>query len=333
MTYAEWLEQWLTIYKLPTVGKKQQSNCRHAVNIIQRSPRSQKDVLDITEQDLQIILNTAVPQKKSEVKYSRSVLTKVRLVMRQSFRPLLRDGTVSSSPAAVLTLPLSPTKIILPLSHTEEDAVIAACHDDPLGHLIIFLLETGLRMSEMCNLTWDDYDPIDNSIFIAKSKTPAGIRKVYLRKVARKIIETQPHINKYIFNHTRQAPVTKTVMRRLVDRIRAVTNIKSLTCHVCRHTFVTRLCEKKTPAKAIAQIIGHANSDYVLDIYAMIEADELRKCIYILDDDGHSAVMGGNVTLPTVLYSCLQKEAEKQHVSVDALATFLLTSVVSKKEE
>ena len=69
------------------------------------------------------------------------------------------------------------------------------------------------------------------------------------------------------------------------ERIRKNSQVAKLTPHVCRHTFVTRLCEKGVSAKTIAQIIGHAQSDYVLDIYAMMDKQEQRKAIYVLEDE------------------------------------------------
>ena len=184
----------------------------------------------------------------------------------------------------------------------------------------------------MMELLWENYNPAHHSIFVATSKTPAGIRTVYLTKKAEDIIRQQEHINAYIFNHTHHAPVTITVLRRLVNRIRTASGVSHLTCHVCRHTFVTRLCEQKVPAKAIAQIIGHAKVDYVLDIYAKMEADELRKAIYALDPERVSSeILGEGLNIPTPLYKSLQKEADKQKVSVDALVTHLLTLYITKK--
>lgn len=74
-------------------------------------------------------------------------------------------------------------------------------------------------------------------------------------------------------------------MRHLTDRIRSGSQITRLSPHVCRYTFVTRLCEKGVSAKVIAQIIGHASADYVLNIYAMMEKQELRKAIFVLEED------------------------------------------------
>ncbi len=46
-------------------------------------------------------------------------------------------------------------------------------------------------------------------------------------------------------------------------------------CHHIRHTFCTRFCENETNLKVIQSIMGHANIETTMDIYA--EATELKK--------------------------------------------------------
>jgi len=70
------------------------------------------------------------------------------------------------------------------------------------------------------NLKWSDYDPVNRVIYVRKSKTKAGIRKLPLLYEVNKIIQNQPHYCDYIFTSTRYTPVTKTVMRKLYERIR-----------------------------------------------------------------------------------------------------------------
>jgi len=326
-TLNQWLETWLAVYKQQAVKPKTVEGYISAIRIIENDICSQSPIQSITEIDLQQLLNLAASNRS----YSKATLSKVRSTLRQAFRPLIRQNVLSVDPTAELTIPLSPTKEVLPLTHQQQEVVEMACSHDPLGHLIIFLLETGLRKGEMMDLTWDKYNPAEPSIFVSAAKTPAGVRKVYLTSRANAIVRRQAHINEYIFNHTKLAPVTPTVTRRLVDRIRKASGVDTLACHVCRHTFVTRLCEKKIPAKAIAQIIGHAKVDYVLDIYAQMEADELRKAIFALEPDGRgSAIMGSELRIPVHLYDSLQAEADAQGISVDALVTHLLTLYVSE---
>ncbi|HKM33569.1 MAG TPA: site-specific integrase [Lachnospiraceae bacterium] len=51
--------------------------------------------------------------------------------------------------------------------------------------------------------------------------------------------------------------------------------IPHFSCHHIRHTFCTRFCENETNLKVIQNIMGHANIETTMDIYA--EATELKK--------------------------------------------------------
>ena len=285
-TLGEWLYMWHKTYKEWKVKPQTAKRERQNIALICTCAESQKPLAEITELNLTNILITLQQRVHHDGKlYSKSTLKKVKEILGQALQQAKRYNMISDNIWATLQTPTAPQKKILPLSHWQQDMIEKACQDDPQGHLIIFLLRTGLRRAELINLKWADYDAEAATIYIRKSKTEAGIRTVYLVKEAQQIIEAQPKRGAYIFYNTRNTPISDSSLNRLVERLRAVTYIDTFTCHVCRHTFVTRLCEKGVPAKAIAQIIGHAHTGYVLDIYAMLEQKELRRAIYALEDD------------------------------------------------
>ena len=51
--------------------------------------------------------------------------------------------------------------------------------------------------------------------------------------------------------------------------------IPNFSCHHLRHTFCTRFCEKETNIKVIQAVMGHANIETTMDIYA--EVTDTRK--------------------------------------------------------
>ncbi|MBQ4153250.1 MAG: tyrosine-type recombinase/integrase, partial [Oscillospiraceae bacterium] len=51
--------------------------------------------------------------------------------------------------------------------------------------------------------------------------------------------------------------------------------IRPFTTHNLRHTFCTRFCENETNLKAIQSIMGHADIQTTMDVYA--EATEAKK--------------------------------------------------------
>lgn len=118
-----------------------------------------------------------------------------------------------------------------------------------------------------------------------------------------------------VFHNTKGRPLTLDSVYKMIKRLRNSSGITNLTPHVCRHTFVTRLCEKGVPAKAIAQIIGHAGTGYVLDIYAKLEQKELRKAIYALENNTSEQEI--RIAFSEQLYSklCLSASEKGQTVN------------------
>lgn len=282
-TLGEWLMEWWEIYKVPTVKPQTAQRDRETIQLISSCATAQKPLDEISERMVQLILNEIQQREYHPGKrYSKSCLKKVKGVLSQAMKAAKKEHHIDTNPCDDAKIPEAPTKEVLPFTHFQEEQIRKACNADPQGHLLIFLLCTGLRQSELCGLRWEDYDPEKGMIYIRKSKTPAGVRWVYLISEAKEILLAQSHIDEFIFHNICGRPISKSSLRHLCERISEQSGIH-VTCHACRHTFVTRLCEEKGEAKAIAQIIGHAQAGYVLDIYAKMEQHELRRTIFLLD--------------------------------------------------
>ena len=55
--------------------------------------------------------------------------------------------------------------------------------------------------------------------------------------------------------------------------------------HQLRHTFATRLCESTSNLKAIQDIMGHANIETTMDIYAEATVGAKQKAIENLSNN------------------------------------------------
>ena len=51
--------------------------------------------------------------------------------------------------------------------------------------------------------------------------------------------------------------------------------IPHFSCHHFRHTFCTRFCENETNVKVIQSVMGHANIETTMNVYA--EVTEMKK--------------------------------------------------------
>lgn len=55
--------------------------------------------------------------------------------------------------------------------------------------------------------------------------------------------------------------------------------IPHFTCHILRHTFCSRLCENEMNIKVIQEIMGHANVETTLDIYAEVNFNKKQESL------------------------------------------------------
>ena len=126
---------------------------RSVIKLIEKDKTSHKPLKDITEIDLQGILN-----QLHEDHYSKSSICKAKLTLQQCMKPAVRLRLINSDPSIYLELPDAPTKIIESLTQAQQMSVENCCAGLELGHLVVFLLRTGLRRAELMGLRWTDYD-------------------------------------------------------------------------------------------------------------------------------------------------------------------------------
>ena len=216
--------------------------------------------------------------------YSKSTLKKIKIVLNGAYKIAVKKGFTPINPCTETVIPVSaPVKEVYALSHEEQKQVENACKSCALGHIIIFLLKTGLRRAELMGLKWSDFDEDEKCIFVRKSKTKTGVRCIPLIEESMTIILKQPRINEYIFNNTKNTPLTDMSIRRLYERIQSLTNVFNFTPHVCRHTFATRLIERGANPKSVADLLGHKDVAFTLRIYTTIDYSHLQKEIMLLE--------------------------------------------------
>ncbi len=279
-TVGEWLDEWLDVYVKPPVRTQNTYDCYRYVIIMMKKIQPelfQMQLKDVDEMTIQKLLN------QSTERYAKSTLKKMKIVFKSSYEIAIRNHKCEFNPATYISVPEGSEKEIRALTIKEEEAVIRAARNDCLGHIVIFLLNTGLRACELMNLKWSDYDPINRVIYVRKSKSKAGIRKVPLLYEANKIIQSQPHYCDYIFTSTKHTQATKTVMRKLYERIRKQTGIDIVTNHVYRHSFATRLVENSADYKAVSKLLGHANVAFTIHKYVDADDDFIRRQISVLE--------------------------------------------------
>jgi len=280
-TVNEWLEEWLDVYVKPPVRTQNTYDCYRYVIVMMKKIQPglfQMQLKDVDEITVQKLLN------QSAEKYAKSTLKKMKIIFKSSYEIAIRNHKCKSNPALFVTIPNATEKEIRALTQEEEIRVIEAAKHDRLGHIAIFMLYTGLRTCEITNLKWSDYNFQKKEISIRKSKTKRGIRIVPVIQEANNIINSLPHYCEYIFTSTKKNPITKTVMRRLYNRLRKKTGIEIITNHVYRHSFATRMIENNADYKALSVILGHSDVEFTINTYTNAETKFLHEQVSLLEN-------------------------------------------------
>lgn len=141
----------------------------------------------------------------------------------------------------------------------------------------LFLLYTGLRISELLNIKIEDINLKDNYINIPDSKTKNGIRIVPIhKKILPLLIKRYDVNNKHLFLN----PVTK----RKQTYANFIKNYWTLehTRHEARHTFVSYITKVVHDRITVKLLVGHSKSD-ITDSYTHRTFEELSKAINKLE--------------------------------------------------
>lgn len=277
--FYDWLDFWLEYYHKPKVKQSTYQSTYYKINMLKKHANNiELDLVD--EFYCQGILN-----RMYDAKYAKDTIIKIRTILIQSLKQAKRKNCINENPTEELIIPKAHTKVVEALTTDEQIKVENACKKMPYGYLFIFLLNTGLRRSELANLKWSDFDKKNREIAICKSKTKNGIRTIPLVNVAYNIILSQRKVEKsnYIFHSPQGGCITPTFMKRLYNDIRQSTGINTFTNHVCRHTFATRLIEYGASPKSVAALLGHSKVEYALNIYTNLEKRHVRKEIFLLE--------------------------------------------------
>ena len=142
-----------------------------------------------------------------------------------------------------------------PLTAEESDRLSHAC-DTPTEQLIVWtLLDTGLRVGELCDLTAKDILWQQRQLRVRGKGGPYGkkskLRVVPMSRRVRALLEHHYALNK-------EFPVRP---RRAQGLVKVVANraglTKDVTPHVLRHTFAATALQKGISLATVQKILGH----------------------------------------------------------------------------
>lgn len=201
---------------------------------------------------------------------------------------LKRDRTVMFSPECVSVK--QEKKEIRVFSMEEERRLIQhiRTHMDRTSLGILLCLYTGLRIGELCALTWDDFNLTEHTVKVGRTMQRIRVNNETGRKTAVKIFEPKsacsirtipiPDVlmeflqeyytpGAYVLSGESKCYVEPRTMQYRFKHILKACGIHDANFHTTRHTFATRCIELGFDVKSLSEILGHASVAITMNRY------------------------------------------------------------------
>lgn len=173
--------------------------------------------------------------------------------IRSLYRWWQRQGLITANPAKNVLPRLEPKNVPTTIS-TEKLHAIYQAADEETRLIIAILYCTGIRVSELLSIRWQDVNLENGSILI----NGKGNKQRYVY-VGNNVIEglrkrlSGRNWKGVIFQHSQ-----RTIRRMLTDALHAAGKEGTLSPHVLRHTIATQWAKNGASNTAIAKALGHA---------------------------------------------------------------------------
>jgi site-specific recombinase XerD len=201
--------------------------------------------------------------------------------IREYFRYLEGIGIIDKSPTTGIETPKREKHTRAYLRSDEYTKMLSLAGASPRDYAILqTFLQTGIRVSELANLTIDDVDFLKPAITV---RGKGGVeREIALEKRGMQALKNYLAVrgdnpSERLFLNCQGEPISERGIRKLVVKYRTAAGIhKNASCHTLRHTFATYKAEKGVSPFQLQQWLGHANLN-TTQIYVHLGKQNAKK--------------------------------------------------------
>lgn len=266
-----------------------------------------KEVGDITTDDLRSFLiylqQTYVPERRNNphnrAKLSTASIHRYWKAMRSFFK--FADAELHTGrPDAPIRTPKWESKAVIPFTENEIKALIKACdattvltkNRDPYNirkHnalrdkcIIMILLDTGVRVGELCRLRMMDVNPENGNVFVRPhhvQKTHS--RTTFIGKATRRLLwryiatKEDTRQDDPLFVTVEDHPMTRERVLAILKRLGRQAGVQDVHPHKFRHTFAVEYLRNGGDIFTLKSILGHSNFKMV-DHYLELAKSDLE---------------------------------------------------------
>lgn len=241
------------------------------------------------------IINTFLSQKLQNGRLdgsgglSASYVRSISLVISSALTFAVNEGMCMPLKNRIRK-PSAPKKeiAVLPREKQKELEKILCKKLDSTGIGIMISLYTGLRIGEICALSWDDIDFSENTLHVRHTvsriksskdlfktelildtpKTLSSNRVIPISSVLLPLLlEYKNYSNSTYITSEKNGFISPRTYEARFHKLLKDNNIEPFNFHILRHTFATRCIEAGVDVKSLSEILGHSNVSITLNTY------------------------------------------------------------------
>jgi integrase len=200
---------------------------------------------------------------------------------------------LSYNPLKKIKMPKLPQKNVLIISQEDFQSILAHEPNSTLIRIYEFARGTGMRLSEILNLTWEQIDFTNNVItvmntgqFTTKSKRdriiPMSKNVIEVLLVQKPELVKIDIMNHYVFSKRGLMFNPDFISKRFKKSIRKAEVNNSYHFHHLRSSFASDLLAKGVSIFLVQKLLGHSSVAVTERNYAHLQTDSLKEAICLL---------------------------------------------------
>lgn len=201
--------------------------------------------------------------------------------LRAFFNFAVQEGRLAASPMDRIPAPRDPGDEVQPFSDQEIEKLLRAASKTHEARrdtaIILTLLDTGVRASELCGLRFQDVDFDQRSLMIREGKGQKT-RQVYLGKKATKALFNYVEVDgrdapDAVFQSQRDGGLTYSGLALLFRRLGKKAGVKSCHPHRLRHAFAVSFLRAGGHQFSLMRLLGHTTLHVTNRYVQLAQAD------------------------------------------------------------
>ena len=228
--------------------------------------------------------------------YKKTTVARKIASLRTFFKYLYKSQFIEINPAENISAPKKPKSLPKFLTDDEMNKILDNIKiDTPAGlrnkAILELLSATGMRVSELSNLNFEDLNLDENEITVFGKGAKERIvlvsqrAKTYLQRyietarplIAKGFAPPATDDNSPVFiNNTGYRLQNKTIRKAINDVVNSIELPKKVTPHMFRHSFATKLIENGADLRVVQELLGHASISNT-QIYTHVSTQHLKE--------------------------------------------------------